>query len=118
MAGSTQNQALCALLFLYREVLDQSLSGPIKPARTSKTKRLPTVLSRSEVQQIVTHLRGTPKLVIQLLYGSGLRLMEGVTLRVQDLDFAHSQLIVRNGKGSKERVTMRPKWWSIPSRSI
>jgi integron integrase len=106
VAGSTQNQALCALLFLYWEVLGQSLSDPIKPARTSKTKRLPTVLSRSEVQQIITHLRGTPKLVIQLLYCSGLRLMEGVTLRVQDLDFAHSQLIVRNAKGSKQRVTM------------
>ena len=76
VAGSTQNQALCALLFLYREVLDQTLSAPIKPARTSKTKQLPTVLSRSEVQQIVAHLHGTPKLVIQLLYGSGLRLGE------------------------------------------
>lgn len=87
VAASTQNQALSALLFLYREVLKKDL-GPIGALRAKKPKRLPTVLTKEEVRRVLDHLSGTHRLMAQLLYGSGLRLMECVRLRVKDLDFA------------------------------
>jgi integron integrase len=107
VAASTQNQALSAILFLYRDVLHQDL-GNINAVRAKKPKRLPVVLTRDEVQRILTHLSGEYRLMAQLLYGSGLRLIECIRLRVKDIDFAQGQIIVRDGKGGKDRVTMLP----------
>ncbi len=107
VAASTQNQALSALLFLYREVLNKDL-GPIDALRARKPKRLPTVLTKEEVHRLFQHLSGTSLLMAQLLYGSGLRLMECVRLRVQDLDFDYLTITVRDGKGQEDRVTMLP----------
>jgi integron integrase len=107
VAASTQNQAFSALLFLYREVLHQDL-GPIDALRAKKPKRLPTVLTREEVRRVLDQLSGTHQLMAKLLYGSGLRLMECLRLRVKDLDFAQRAIIVRDGKGEQDRVTMLP----------
>ncbi len=107
VAASTQNQALSAILFLYRDVLHQDL-GDINAVRAKKPKRLPVVLTRDEVERILTHLSGEYRLMAQLLYGSGLRLIECIRLRVKDIDFAQRQIIVRDGKGGKDRVTMLP----------
>jgi len=109
VAASTQNQALSALLFLYRYVLQKDLDGPIDALRAQKPKRLPTVLTKEEVRKVISHLPGTPRLMASLLYGSGLRLMECLRLRVKDLDFAQRQIIVRDGKGQQDRVTMLPE---------
>jgi integron integrase len=108
VAASTQNQALSALLFLYRDVLKQAIDFPTQAVRASKPKRLPTVLTREEVKRIIAQLSGLHQLMAQLLYGSGLRLMECVRLRVKDVDFAQHQIIVRDGKGMQDRVTMLP----------
>ncbi|HIC92921.1 MAG TPA: integron integrase [Anaerolineae bacterium] len=108
VAASTQNQALNAILFLYREVLKQDLEGRINAIRAKRPKRLPTVLSREEVRRVLDAMSGTPQLIAKLLYGSGLRLMEAVRLRVKDLDFAQHQVVVRDGKGMKDRVTVLP----------
>ena len=108
VAASTRNQALSALLFLYREVLHQD-PGPIDALRAGKPKRLPTVLTRGEVRQTFAHLSGAYLLMAKLLYGSGLRLMECLRLRVKDLDFARRAIIVRDGKGEKDRVTILPE---------
>jgi len=108
VAASTQNQALNALLFLYREVLQQDLDLPIHAVRAKRPKHLPTVLTREEVRRVLAQLSGTHRLMAQLLYGSGLRLMECVRLRVKDVDFAQHQIIVRDGKGMQDRVTMLP----------
>jgi len=108
VAASTQNQALSALLFLYREVLNEDL-GPIDALRAKKPKRLPTVLTKEEVYEVLGHLSGAHLLMAKLLYGSGLRLMECLRLRVKDLDFAHRAIVVRDGKGEKDRVTMLPE---------
>lgn len=108
VAASTQNQALSALLFLYREVLDRpvELVGDIE--RAKRPKRLPVVFTRDEARAVLSHLRGEAWLMGSLLYGSGLRLMECLRLRVKDLDFAQLQVTVRDGKGGKDRVTMLP----------
>jgi len=108
VAASTQNQARCAVLFLYHEVLGKELEAlpDIEPAQ--RPQRLPTVLTRDEVRAVLAQLRGTYSLMAQLLYGSGVRLMECIRLRVKDLDFAQQQLVVRDGKGEKDRVTMLP----------
>jgi len=108
VAASTQNQAYSALLFLYREVLHQDL-GPINALRAQKPKRLPTVLTKDEVQRVLSHLSGTHQLMARLLYGSGLRLMECLRLRVKDLDFDYHTITVRDGKGEKDRVTILPE---------
>jgi len=108
VAASTQNQALSALLFLYKKVLHQDL-GPIDAMRAKKPKRLPSVLTKEEVHSVLGHLSSTHLLTAKLLYGSGLRLMECLRLRVKDLDFAHRQILVRDGKGEKDRVTMLPE---------
>jgi site-specific recombinase XerD len=107
VAASTQNQALSALLFLYRQVLHKDL-GPIDALRAKKPKRLPTVLTKEEVRHILDCVAGTHQLMAKLLYGSGLRLMECLRLRVKDLDCAQRAIIVRDGKGEKNRVTMLP----------
>jgi len=116
VAASTQNQAMHAILFLYREVLHQAMDEKLTPAITQKAKRLPTVLTREEVRRLMIHLNGTHQLMAKLLYGSGLRLMEVVRLRVHDLDFEGGLLIVRNGKGGKDRSTLLPELLHAPLR--
>src|SRR5438874_790283 len=116
VTASTQNQALSALLFLYKQVLKQEIGWLEKVERAKKPAKLPVVLTRSEVKQIFIHLHGTPKLMAGLLYGSGLRLMECVRIRVKDIDFALSQITVRDAKGGKDRVTMLPLNLSEPLR--
>jgi integron integrase len=108
VSASTQNQALSAVLFLYKHVLavEISLVPPVVRARTPE--RLPVVLSRGEVGAILKQLTGTERLFVMLLYGTGLRLEECLDLRVKDLDFDRHQIIVRQGKGQKDRVTMLP----------
>ena len=105
VASSTQNQAMNALVFLYKQVLNQPLEKRIEAIRSSNNQRIPVVLSTEEVKLILARLEGTAQLVVKLLYGSGLRITEAVRLRVQDVDFSYKQLIVRSGKGDKDRVT-------------
>jgi len=107
VAASTQNQALSAILFLYREVLQKEIE-PILLSAAKRPERLPTVLSRGEILRIIGGMNGIHKLMAQLLYGSGLRLMECVRLRVKDVDFEYKTLTVRDGKGEKDRVTPLP----------
>ena len=116
VAASTQNQALSAILFLYKEVLKQEIGWLEKVERAKKPPKLPVVLSRGEVKQIFAHLHGVPKLMAGLLYGSGLRLMECVRLRVKDVDFALAQITVRDAKGGKDRITMLPLNLAEPLR--
>jgi integron integrase len=108
VAASTQNQALSALLFLYKEVLKQEIGWLDSVERAKRPARLPVVLTRDEVHKIFAYLHGTPRLMAGLLYGSGLRLMECVRLRVKDIDFGYLHIVVRDGKGNKDRVTMLP----------
>jgi site-specific recombinase XerD len=108
VAASTQNQALSAILFLYRDVLGQPIEWVDVPW-AKKPKRLPVVLSRDEVNAVLKHLSGAPLLIVQLLYGSGLRLIECLRLRVKDVDFGQKLLIVRDGKGMKDRTTTLPQ---------
>ena len=108
VAASTQNQALSALLFLYKEVLKHEIGWLQKVERAKKPPKLPVVLSRAEVKQVFGHLHGVPKLMAGLLYGSGLRLMECVRLRIKDIDFELAQITVRDAKGGKDRITMLP----------
>jgi integron integrase len=108
VSASTQNQALSALLFLYREVLKQEIGWLEKVERAKKPAHLPVVLSRDEVHKIFAHLHGTARLMAGLLYGSGLRLMECLRLRVKDVDFAYARITVRDTKSGRDRVTMLP----------
>src|SRR5213080_312086 len=108
VAAATQNQALSAILFLYQQVLKQEVSWIEDVERAKKPKRIPVVLTRDEVHKIFAHLHGMPRLMAGLLYGSGLRLMECVRLRVKDVDFGYARITVRDGKGAKDRVTMLP----------
>jgi integron integrase len=108
VAASTQNQALSALLFLYREVLEQELPWLDDLVRAKTRERIPVVLTRDEVQAVIDGLDGPPRLVALLLYGAGLRLLEALRLRVKDVDFGRNQITVRSGKGGKDRVTMLP----------
>ena len=114
VAASTQNQALSALLFLYKEVLKQEFGWLEGVERAKKPARLPVVLTRDEVHKIFAHLHGTPRLMAGLLYGSGLRLMECVRLRIKDVDFGYARITVRDGKGAKDRVTMLPANLAAP----
>lgn len=109
VAASTQNQALSAILFLYKEVLRTPLETNFQFIGAKKPKRLPVVLSKKEVQQVLNRLTGTVQLIGQLLYGSGLRIDEAVRLRVQNVDFDQRQLLVRDGKGAQDRITMLPE---------
>jgi integron integrase len=114
VAASTQNQAFNALLFLYREVLHQEM-GPIQDVdRAQRPARLPVVLSKSEAERVLAALSGTFQLMAKLLYGSGLRLMECVRLRVKDVEFEANQIVVREGKGFKDRVTVLPQTLKPP----
>ncbi len=108
VAASTQNQALAALLFMYREVLNIELPWMDNIRRAKRPQRLPTVLSQSEARTLLAEMTGMNWLMASLLYGSGLRLMECLRLRVQDIDFQRREIIVRQGKGGKDRHTMLP----------
>jgi integron integrase len=116
VAAATQNQALSALLFLYKEVLKHEIGWLEKVERAKKPPKLPVVLSRGEVKEIFAHLHGVPKLMAGLLYGSGLRLMECVRFRIKDIDFALGQITIRDAKGGKDRITMLPVNMSEPLR--
>jgi integron integrase len=116
VAASTQNQALSALLFLYKVVLDRPLEDRIEAVRAKKPARLPVVLTRAEVRALLAQLDGTKWLMAHLLYGSGLRLLECLRLRVKDVDFGQNHLIVRDGKGFKDRDTLLPRALREPLR--
>jgi integron integrase len=109
VAPATQNQAMNALVFLCKRVLQQDLSDKINAVRAPKKINIPVVLSREEVATVITIMDGVPRLVAKLLYGSGLRITEALRLRVQDIDFEYKQITVRSGKGAKDRVTTFPK---------
>jgi len=109
VAASTQNQALSAILFLYREVLQKNVETGFQYIGAKRPKRLPIVLTKSEVQHILVRLSGDTKLVVQLLYGSGLRLNEAVRSSVKDINFEQCQIIVRDGKGAQDRISMLPE---------
>ena len=116
VSASTQNQAKSAILFLYREVLEIELPwlGNVQQAKVPK--RLPVVLTREEVQALLSRLEGTHWLIASLLYGSGLRVMECLRLRVKDIEFSRREILVRDGKGFKDRVTMLPASLANPLR--
>lgn len=116
VAAATQNQALAALLFLYREILEQQLPWMDEVIRAKKPKRLPVVLSKTEVAKIFDRMDGTHGLIARLLYGTGMRIMECCRLRIQDIDFDRSEILIRNGKGAKDRVTMLPESLVKPLR--
>jgi integron integrase len=107
VAASTQNQALCALLFLYDAVLGRPLNQ-LDVVRANRPKRLPTVMTRDEVSRVLAELVGVPGLVCRLQYGAGLRVLEALQLRVKDIDFEGSKLVVRDGKGFQDRVSVLP----------
>jgi integron integrase len=109
VSASTQNQALSALLFLYRHVLDRELEGLGTAVRARIGRALPVVLTREEVRAVLAQLHGTRRLQGTLLYGAGLRLLECLRLRVKDLDFSRSQLTIRQGKGRRDRMTTLPR---------
>ena len=116
VAASTQNQALAALLFLYREVLGRDLEGLDTAVRAHTARRLPVVLTRDEVRRLLQQLDGAHGLVAGLLYGSGLRLLEGLQLRVKDIELDRRQIVVREGKGNRDRVTLLPGALEKPLR--
>ena len=117
VAAATQAQALAALLFLYKHVLAQNLPWLAEVTRARRPKRLPVVLSRAQVRTILSHLDDPYWTVVSLLYGSGLRLLEALRLRIKDVDFERRRIVVRNGKGAKDRVTMLPESLVGPLRA-
>ena len=116
VSASTQNQAFCALLFLFREVLVQPLDGLQDTVRARRGEKLPVVFSQEEVQRLLAAMEGTTKLMAQITYGAGLRLMECMRLRVKDLDLDQHRLLVRSGKGDKDRSTLLPQGLLAPLR--
>lgn len=114
VSASTQNQALSALLFLYRHVLGREVGDLGEVIRARKPKRLPVVMTRDEVKAVLTNLTGDKWLMASLMYGAGLRLMECLRLRVQDIDFSRNEILVRDGKGAKDRITMLPESLKAP----
>lgn len=116
VAASTQNQALSALLFLYREVLRVDLPWMASILRAKRPRRLPTVLSVDEARKLLSMMDGRTWLMASLLYGTGMRLMECLRLRVKDVDFARNEILIRNGKGGKDRRTMLPRALEEPLR--
>ena len=109
VSASTQNQALSAILFLYKKVLNIEPEWVEGVVRAKRPKRLPVVLKRDVVMKLLNQMSGSRKLLAFIIYGSGLRLMEAVRLRVKDVDFAYGQLVIRAGKGDKDRVTVLPE---------
>lgn len=116
VSASTQNQALNALVFLYKQVLGLELGKLDDFVRAKRPRRLPVVLERSEISRLLNGLEGTQSLMGSLLYGTGMRLMECVRLRVQDVDFSYHQILVRDGKGQKDRVVPLPARLEEPLR--
>ncbi len=114
VSASTQNQAKSALLFLYREVLEIELPwlGEVIAAKTPK--RLPVVLTATEIRRLLNGTSGTTGLIVSLLYGTGMRLMEGLRLRVKDVEFTRREIVVREGKGNKDRITVLPENLMLP----
>ncbi len=108
VSSATQNQAMQAILFLYKNVLKKDVGWIKEIKRVSRVKHLPLVFSKREVNNILQHLSGLPKIIISLLYGSGLRLTEGLRLRIKDIDFDYKQIVVRDGKGEQDRITVLP----------
>ncbi len=117
VAASTQNQALAALLFLYKVLLDMPLKERIDASRAKRPERLPVVLTRDEVRTLLRHLSGVHHLMASLLYGSGLRLMECLRMRVKDLDFGQNHILVRDGKGQGGALASFFAWTSQKSDS-
>ncbi len=109
IAPATQNQAMNALVFLYKRVLKIPLTEEINAVRAPKKINIPVVMTRDEVRQLITIMEGVPQLIVKILYGSGLRIMETVRLRVQDIDYSMKQISVRSGKGAKDRITTFPE---------
>ena len=109
VTASTQNQALNALAFFYQHIVQQPLGDLDGLVRAKRPQRLPVVLTRAEVGTLLTHMHGTHGLMAALLYGTGMRLMDGIRLRIKDIDFAYHQIVVRDGKGQKDRVVPLPK---------
>jgi integrase len=114
VTASTQNQALNALVFFYGEVLQKPIGEIEEFARAKRPRRLPEVMTRDEVRVLLSKMSGTTGLMAGLMYGSGMRLMECVRLRVKDIDFLQHQIMVRDGKGQKDRVTMLPERFAAP----
>ena len=114
VSASTQTQALSALLFLYRHVIGREIGNIEGLIRARKPKRLPVVLTREEVKSVIGTMNGIYRIMAGLMYGAGLRLMECLRLRIQDIDFAGSQIIVRDGKGAQDRITMLPEACKAP----
>lgn len=117
VSASTQNQALSALLFLYRHVIGREVGDLGDVIRARKPKRLPVVMTREEVRAVLANMEGDKWLMASLMYGAGLRLMECLRLRVQDIDFARNEIHVRDGKGSKDRITMLPEALKAPLKN-
>jgi integron integrase len=114
VSASTQNQALSALLFLYRYVIGRRVGELGEVVRARRPKRLPVVMTREEVRSLLAALKDDKWLMASLMYGAGLRLMECLRLRVQDIDFSRNEVVVRDGKGSKDRITMLPESLNVP----
>lgn len=108
VSASTQNQAKAALLYLYKQVLGVDLPWLDEVVRAKRPQRLPVVLTQAEVRTLLQHMQGVSALIAELLYGTGMRLMEGLRLRVKDIEFARREIVVREGKGNKDRVTVLP----------
>jgi len=116
VSASTQNQALAAILFLFRSVLYRPVDDLGDVIRAKKPVRLPIVLSRDEIRRLLSFLRDEKCLIARLMYGTGMRIMETLALRVQDIDFDRNEILIRNGKGAKDRVTMLPEALKPPLR--
>ena len=108
VSASTQNQALQAILFLYKEIIHKEVGWIDDIKRPVKPKHIPVVFSKAEAHSVIQHMSGLPKLISSLLYGSGLRLSEALRLRVKDIDFEYRQIIVHDGKGEQDRITLLP----------
>lgn len=118
VSAATQSQALSALLFLYKEVLAQPLPWLDEVTRVTRPARLPTVLTQQEVQQLIAQIsEPLPGLIVRLLYGTGMRVLECLRLRIKDVDFQRAEIVVREGKGNKDRVTMLPQGLVEPLRA-
>lgn len=114
VSASTQNQALSALLFLYRHVFGRDVGDLGEVIRARKPTRLPVVMTRAEIKSILENMNEDTWLMTSLMYGAGLRLMECLRLRVQDIDFSRNEILVRDGKGAKDRITMLPELLNLP----
>ncbi len=118
ISASTQNQALAGILFLYTQVLKIEINPKkINASRAKDSQKLPVVLSKEETHKTINLMTGTHKLMTQILYGGGLRLMEAIRLRTKDIDFANQQIIIRSGKGNKDRITMLPEKIAEPLKN-